>query len=109
MPGNGHAGFGERPGESQQFSRTEGSGPAPKSGAFAPYVDTLLRPAFNLLQGAEETGVKEYNLAFVYASFAERWGLPRSGAVTGVGRDGSDSGPRRLRVHDVRVLLSRLR
>ncbi|MFG2206720.1 chitinase [Streptomyces sp. NPDC048638] len=39
--------------------------PAPKSAAFAPYVDTSLRPSYDLLKGAAETGVKEYNLAFV--------------------------------------------
>ncbi|MFE1763940.1 chitinase [Streptomyces angustmyceticus] len=39
--------------------------PAKESTAFAPYVDTSLRPSYDLLKGAEETGVKEYNLAFV--------------------------------------------
>ncbi|GGP57531.1 cellulose binding domain-containing protein [Streptomyces calvus] len=32
---------------------------------FAPYVDTSLSPAFDLLASAEATGVKHYNLAFV--------------------------------------------
>ncbi|MEW2433057.1 chitinase [Streptomyces caniferus] len=39
--------------------------PAKESSTFSPYVDTSLRPPYDLLQGAEETGVKEYNLAFV--------------------------------------------
>ncbi|MFE1175975.1 chitinase [Streptomyces sp. NPDC058773] len=39
--------------------------PEPKAGGFSPYVDTSLSPAFNLIEGAEETGVKEFNLAFV--------------------------------------------
>ncbi|MEX2971857.1 glycosyl hydrolase family 18 protein [Streptomyces sp. C184] len=41
------------------------STPAPAPGTFAPYVDTSLRPSYDLLKGARETGVKEYNLAFV--------------------------------------------
>ncbi|MEV5483444.1 MULTISPECIES: chitinase [Streptomyces] len=41
------------------------STPAPAPGIFAPYVDTSLRPSYDLLKGARETGVKEYNLAFV--------------------------------------------
>ena len=28
-------------------------------------MDTLLKPSYDLLKGAEQTGVKEYNLAFV--------------------------------------------
>ncbi|GFE19756.1 hypothetical protein Sliba_02090 [Streptomyces nigrescens] len=39
--------------------------PTPKTGAFSPYVDTSLKPSFDLVKAAEETGVKEYNLAFV--------------------------------------------
>jgi len=39
--------------------------PAKESTAFAPYVDTSLRPSYDLLKGAGESGVKEYNLAFV--------------------------------------------
>ena len=39
--------------------------PAPEPQAFAPYVDTSLKPSYDLLRGAQETGVKEYNLAFV--------------------------------------------
>ncbi|MEU3659710.1 cellulose binding domain-containing protein [Streptomyces sp. NPDC032940] len=43
---------------------TPGSGTATGAG-FAPYVDTSLYPAFDLVANAEATGVKEYNLAFV--------------------------------------------
>ena len=39
--------------------------PAPEPNAFAPYVDTSLKPSYDLLRSARETGVKEYNLAFV--------------------------------------------
>ncbi|MFJ4751404.1 chitinase [Streptomyces albogriseolus] len=42
------------------------AGPTETTGAgFAPYVDTSLSPAFDLLASAEATGVKEYTLAFV--------------------------------------------
>ncbi|MFG2094045.1 chitinase [Streptomyces sp. NPDC048612] len=49
----------------QQSSHPPKPKPTPQAAGFAPYVDTSLRPSFDLLQGAEETGVKEYNLAFV--------------------------------------------
>ncbi|MEU8780329.1 chitinase [Streptomyces sp. NPDC048637] len=50
--------------------------PAPKTSAFSPYVDTSLKPSFDLVKGAEETGVKEYNLAFVSpgGGCAPKWG-----------------------------------
>ncbi|GHH83055.1 hypothetical protein GCM10018793_44190 [Streptomyces sulfonofaciens] len=35
------------------------------AGAFAPYVDTSLSPAFDLVATAEETGVDQFNLAFL--------------------------------------------
>ncbi|MEU8840494.1 cellulose binding domain-containing protein [Streptomyces roseus] len=37
----------------------------PAPAGFAPYVDTSLYPAFDLLDTAAKTGVKEFNLAFV--------------------------------------------
>ncbi|MFC9235705.1 chitinase [Streptomyces decoyicus] len=46
-------------------SPTPSATPSAKPGAFSPYVDTLLKPSYDLVKGAEETGVKEYNLAFV--------------------------------------------
>ncbi|MGX1762428.1 chitinase [Streptomyces lydicus] len=56
----------ERPGSVAPSPRKSSSpAPAKKSSTFAPYVDTSLTPAYDLLQGAEDTGVKEYNLAFV--------------------------------------------
>ncbi|WP_231155842.1 cellulose binding domain-containing protein [Streptomyces sp. CNZ748] len=45
-------------------TRTTGGGSADGAG-FAPYVDTSLFPAYDLLASAEATGVKEYTLAFV--------------------------------------------
>ncbi|HEV7624869.1 MAG TPA: chitinase, partial [Streptomyces sp.] len=46
-------------------SEQESEDPAADSDAFSPYVDTSLKPSYDLLEGAEETGVKEYNLAFI--------------------------------------------
>ncbi|MGW7279191.1 glycoside hydrolase family 18 protein [Streptomyces sp. NPDC054844] len=43
---------------------TPGNGNGNGNG-FAPYVDTSLYPAFDLIASAEATGVKNYNLAFV--------------------------------------------
>ncbi|MEV5551609.1 cellulose binding domain-containing protein [Streptomyces sp. NPDC052309] len=45
-------------------SQTPGGGTAAGAG-FAPYVDTSLYPAFDLVGNAGATGVKNYNLAFV--------------------------------------------
>ncbi|MER6673094.1 cellulose binding domain-containing protein [Streptomyces sp. NPDC000983] len=47
-----------------QPTRTPGNGTTTNAG-FAPYVDTSLYPAFDLVATAEATGVKNYNLAFV--------------------------------------------
>ncbi|MFI8253214.1 glycoside hydrolase family 18 protein [Streptomyces filamentosus] len=51
---------------------------------FAPYVDTSLHPAYDLLATASATGVKEFNLAFITSggSCAPLWG-----GVTGLGSD----------------------
>ncbi|MER7106296.1 glycoside hydrolase family 18 protein [Streptomyces sp. NPDC000229] len=51
--------------------------PAPGAGArFAPYVDTSLHPAYDLLDTAAKTGVKEFTLAFITSggSCAPLWG-----------------------------------
>ncbi|MFJ5263663.1 cellulose binding domain-containing protein [Streptomyces sp. NPDC088387] len=45
-------------------SESPGEGTTAGSG-FAPYVDTSLYPAFDLVGTARETGVKDYNLAFI--------------------------------------------
>lgn len=39
--------------------------PSAAGGKFAPYVDTSLFPAYDLLDTATKTGVKEFNLAFI--------------------------------------------
>ncbi|GGX64596.1 glycoside hydrolase family 18 protein [Streptomyces minutiscleroticus] len=78
-----------------------GSGSAATAG-FAPYVDTSLYPAFDLLGAAEATGVKEYNLAFV----TDGGGCtPKWGGVSDLGSDAvaSQIGALRDKGGDVRV------
>ncbi|WP_327380046.1 MULTISPECIES: cellulose binding domain-containing protein [unclassified Streptomyces] len=65
----------------------EPSGPAggtADGAGFAPYVDTSLHPAYDLLDTASKTGVKEFTLAFITSggSCAPLWG-----GVTGLGDD----------------------
>ncbi|MEU9665189.1 cellulose binding domain-containing protein [Streptomyces bobili] len=82
-------------------SGTPGSG-TPASAAFAPYVDTSLYPAFDLLAAATATGVKDYNLAFV----TDGGGCtPKWGGVTDLASDGvaAQIGALRARGGDVRV------
>ncbi|MGX1270168.1 glycoside hydrolase family 18 protein [Streptomyces phaeoluteigriseus] len=82
-------------------SGTPGSG-TPDSAAFAPYVDTSLYPAFDLLAAATATGVKDYNLAFV----TDGGGCtPKWGGVTDLAGDGvaAQIGALRARGGDVRV------
>ncbi|MEG3628792.1 glycoside hydrolase family 18 protein [Streptomyces poriticola] len=69
---------------------------------FAPYVDTSLYPAFDLLKTAEATGVKDYNLAFV----TDGGGCtPKWGGVTDLASDAvaAQIGALRARGGDVRV------
>ncbi|MEU3397686.1 cellulose binding domain-containing protein [Streptomyces filamentosus] len=69
---------------------------------FAPYVDTSLYPAYDLLATASATGVKEFNLAFITSggSCAPLWG-----GVTDLGSDkvAAQIGALRARGGDVRV------
>ncbi|MEV4927907.1 glycoside hydrolase family 18 protein [Streptomyces roseoverticillatus] len=57
---------------------TTGGTPAPggAKGAFAPYVDTLLNPSYDLLATAGKTGVKDFTLAFVTSGggCTPKWG-----------------------------------
>ncbi|MFG2679154.1 cellulose binding domain-containing protein [Streptomyces sp. NPDC048392] len=80
---------------------TPGNGTAAGAG-FAPYVDTSLYPAFDLLANAEATGVKDYTLAFV----TDGGGCtPKWGGVTDLGNDAvaGQIGALRDRGGDVRV------
>ncbi|MFS8202550.1 cellulose binding domain-containing protein [Streptomyces sp. CWNU-52B] len=81
---------------------TGGDTPDAASAAFAPYVDTSLYPAFDLLANAEATGVKNYNLAFV----TDGGGCtPKWGGVTDLGGDAVAAQIDELRAQggDVRV------
>lgn len=82
-------------------TKTSGSGTTASAG-FAPYVDTSLYPAFDLLAAADATGVKNYNLAFV----TDGGGCtPKWGGVTDLTSDGvaSQIGALRAKGGDVRV------
>ncbi|MEV0734404.1 cellulose binding domain-containing protein [Streptomyces sp. NPDC050549] len=71
-------------------------------GGFAPYVDTSLYPAFDLLANVTATGVKNYNLAFI----TDGGGCtPKWGGVTDLASDGvaSQIGALRAKGGDVRV------
>ncbi|UXY36005.1 glycoside hydrolase family 18 protein [Streptomyces albidocamelliae] len=78
-----------------------GSGTTASAG-FAPYVDTSLYPAFDLVAAADATGVKNYNLAFV----TDGGGCtPKWGGVTDLTGDGvaAQIGALRAKGGDVRV------
>ncbi|WP_282699301.1 cellulose binding domain-containing protein [Streptomyces sp. CC219B] len=82
-------------------SESTGSG-TPANAGFAPYVDTSLYPAFDLLATAAATGVKHYNLAFV----TDGGGCtPKWGGVTDLGSDAvaGQIGALRAKGGDVRV------
>ncbi|MDH6450409.1 MULTISPECIES: cellulose binding domain-containing protein [unclassified Streptomyces] len=73
-----------------------------RSAGFAPYVDTSLHPAFDLLSSAAATGVKDYNLAFV----TDGGGCtPKWGGVTDLASDAvaAQIGALRAKGGDVRV------
>ncbi|MET9252285.1 cellulose binding domain-containing protein [Streptomyces sp. NPDC003717] len=80
---------------------TPGNGTA--TGArFAPYVDTSLYPAFDLVKNAAATGVKDYNLAFVTSGGGC---VPKWGGVSDLGSDAvaGQIGALRAKGGDVRV------
>ncbi|WP_327246209.1 glycoside hydrolase family 18 protein [Streptomyces sp. NBC_01320] len=81
---------------------TEGGGATASGAGFAPYVDTSLYPAYDLVGTATSTGVKEFNLAFITSggSCAPLWG-----GVTALGDDhvASQIGALRAKGGDVRV------
>jgi hypothetical protein len=66
---------------------TSSSAGTPSDGAagFAPYVDTSLFPPFNLVTTAQQTGVKQFNLAFVVSGGGGC--TPEWGGVTAIGSD----------------------
>ncbi|OPF77749.1 chitinase [Streptomyces antioxidans] len=56
--------------------------PAAAAGGFAPYIDTSLYPAYDMVGTADKTGVKEFNLAFITSGGGC---TPKWGGVTEVG------------------------
>ncbi|MFJ9825930.1 cellulose binding domain-containing protein [Streptomyces sp. NPDC101160] len=78
--------------------------PAPSTGGarYAPYVDTSLYPAYDLLGTADQTGVKEFNLAFITSGSGC---APLWGGVTDLGSDkvAAQIGALRAKGGDVRV------
>lgn len=82
-------------------TESTGSGTTTNAG-FAPYVDTSLYPAFDLVGTAEATGVKNYNLAFV----TDGGGCtPKWGGVSDLASDAvaAQIGALRAKGGDVRV------
>ncbi|MET7856839.1 cellulose binding domain-containing protein [Streptomyces sp. NPDC005318] len=82
---------------------TDGGGGGTAGGAgFAPYVDTSLYPAYDLVDTATGTGVKEFNLAFITSGGSC---TPLWGGITGLGDDhvASQIGALRAKGGDVRV------
>ncbi|MEV8548857.1 cellulose binding domain-containing protein [Streptomyces glaucescens] len=81
---------------------TESTGGTPATARFAPYVDTSLYPAFDLVAAARATGVQDYNLAFV----TDGGGCtPKWGGVTDLASDAvaAQIGALRTKGGDVRV------
>jgi hypothetical protein len=60
--------------------------PAAQTARFAPYVDATLYPLFSLVSTAQQTGVKQFNLAFVVAGGGSGC-VPEWGGVTAIGAD----------------------
>lgn len=69
---------------------------------FAPYVDTSLYPAYDLVDTATKTGVKDFNLAFITSAGSC---TPLWGGVTDLGKDtvAQQIGALRAKGGDVRV------
>ncbi len=83
-------------------TQTSGTGTTAAGAGFAPYVDTSLYPAFDLLANVTATGVKNYNLAFI----TDGGGCtPKWGGVTDLASDGvaSQIGALRAKGGGVRV------
>lgn len=91
------------PGRPETPAPTRSAGNGTKAAAgFAPYVDTSLYPAFDLLGTADATGVKNFNLAFV----TDGGGCtPKWGGVSDLTADGvaAQIGDLRAKGGDVRV------
>lgn len=86
-------------------SATPSPGGSPPGGTalFAPYVDTSLFPPFSLTSAASQTGVKQFNLAFVVSGGGGC--TPEWGGVTAIGNDpvAAQIGALRAMGGDVRI------
>jgi hypothetical protein len=80
------------------------SPPAASTAGFAPYVDTTLYPPYNLVTTARQTGVKQFNLAFIVAPGGGGC-TPEWGGMTPVGDDpvAAQIGALRAMGGDVRI------
>jgi hypothetical protein len=78
--------------------------PSGSTAGFAPYVDTTLYPAYNLVTTAQQTGVKQFNLAFIVAPGGGGC-TPEWGGMTPVGDDpvAAQIGALRAMGGDVRI------
>lgn len=73
------------PTETPTDEPTQPPGEGTTAGAgFAPYVDTSLYPAYDMLGAAKESGVKNYNLAFIVSGGGC---TPKWGGMTDLGSD----------------------
>jgi len=72
------------PSPSSPAPSTSPSQPAASTAGFAPYVDTSLFPPFSLTSVAAETGVKQFNLAFVVSGGGC---TPEWGGTTAIGEN----------------------
>ena len=59
--------------------------PSASAAGFAPYVDTTEYPPYNLVSTARQTGVKQFNLAFIVAGGGGC--TPEWGGTTAIGDD----------------------
>ncbi|MEU6892427.1 cellulose binding domain-containing protein [Streptomyces sp. NPDC046557] len=101
-PTTGHTAKPTAPAPSTSAPTGGTGGGNPASAGFAPYVDTSLYPAYDLLDTAAKTGVKEFNLAFVTSGGGC---TPLWGGTTALGDDRVASQLPALRAEggDVRV------
>jgi hypothetical protein len=90
-------------GTSSDASTTLGT-PSAQVGRFAPYVDATLYPLFPLLSAARQTGVRQFNLAFIVAGGGAGC-TPEWGGVTAIGADpvAAQIGALRAMGGDVRI------
>jgi hypothetical protein len=92
------------PSASRPAIASPSSPPSASTAGFAPYVDATLYPSYNLVSTARQTGVKQFNLAFIVASGGGGC-TPEWGGMTPVGDDpvAAQIGALRAMGGDVRI------